>query len=135
MKQNIDQTDCVDRNILLNAMRLEKYMSRAYHPFASKRNRTERKRGSRKVTSHYLQQVFAELHRQPEKLQLIAQNMQHYKQQIYLKRGFLKAIERLEWIFDEQPSVELVEELVFEDSYSGQRLRSYPLLFKGIINT
>ena len=108
-------------------------MSKAYHPFTAARARPERKQGANKTTERYLQQVFAELEQSPEKIAIIGRNMQYYKQQRYLKRGFLRAIERLEWLFETEPSVDLVKQVVFEDSYSGKKLRSYPLLFKGII--
>jgi hypothetical protein len=55
-----------------------------------------------------------------------------YKQQMHLKRGFLRAIERLEWVIHASKDIEQFEKSILADDYIGEVIRRYPLLFKGI---
>ena len=53
--------------------------------------------------------------------------------QQFLKRGFLLAIERFDWVFEASNDVEQICAQILADDYIGKRLRRYPLLYKGVI--
>ncbi|CAH9062408.1 hypothetical protein PSECIP111951_03665 [Pseudoalteromonas holothuriae] len=74
-----------------------------------------------------------ELKVHPEKLEIIKTNCAEFKQQPYLKRGLLLAVERFEWVFAIDDDVQRIAKQVLADDYIGNRLRRYPLLFKGVI--
>ncbi|WP_199886185.1 hypothetical protein [Pseudoalteromonas sp. T1lg23B] len=75
-----------------------------------------------------------ELKAHPNKLAILKQNCQLYKQQAHLKRGLLKAIERFEWVFEVDDDIDRIIEQILAQDYIGNRIRRYPLLFKGIVD-
>ncbi len=107
-------------------------MTAPFHAFAARRQRRPRKRDEASVNLAYLSRVFEELARQPGKIAQVRANLDEYRQQRFLPRGFIRAIERCEWVLDLGEDIELLQRAVFEDSDTGRRLRQYPLLFKGI---
>ncbi|KPZ58478.1 hypothetical protein CWC16_01250 [Pseudoalteromonas sp. S3776] len=94
-----------------------------------------RKRTTNKQTTSFINQVIAELQAHPEKLDIVRQNLDEYREQTYLKRGFLLAIERFDWVFEASNDVNFICQQILADDYIGNRLRRYPLLFKGVINS
>ena len=80
----------------------------------------------------YIQEVLSALKSNPEKIEILARNCDEYKQQMHLKRGFLRAIERLEWVIHASKDIEQFEKSILADDYIGEVIRRYPLLFKGI---
>lgn len=82
----------------------------------------------------FINQVIAALQADPSKLSIIRQNLDEYRQQQFLKRGFLLAIERFDWVFEATDDVQQICSQILADDYIGNRLRRYPLLFKGIVN-
>jgi hypothetical protein len=46
----------------------------------------------------------------------------------------LLAIERFDWVFEATNDVDQICEQIMADDYIGNRLRRYPLLFKGVVN-
>ena len=95
-------------------------------------------RRNRPTSSHNLQfinQVIAQLKAEPEKLQLIKNNLAFYRAQTHLKRGFLLAIERFDWVFEATDNIDEICDKIMADDYIGNRLRRYPLLFKGVVET
>ena len=109
-------------------------MTAPFHSFPSRRPRRARQRPANSQNMDYLRRVFAVLKREPDKIARVKQNIAEYQQQTFLPKGFIKAIERCEWVLDLGDNVDMLERAVFEDSDTGKRLRRYPLLFKGIIN-
>lgn len=83
---------------------------------------------------HYIQSVLNTLKAHPERIKILEQNCNEYKQQTHLKRGFLRAIERLEWVIHASQNIEEFEHSILADDYLGNVIRRYPLLFKGIVN-
>ncbi|OHU85388.1 MULTISPECIES: hypothetical protein [Pseudoalteromonas] len=75
-----------------------------------------------------------ELKTHPNKLTIIKQNCQLYKQQPHLKRGFLTAIERCEWVLEVDDDIDRIIAQILAEDYIGNRLRRYPLLFKGVVD-
>ncbi|XQF91709.1 hypothetical protein ACOBV8_19690 (plasmid) [Pseudoalteromonas espejiana] len=71
----------------------------------------------------------------PEKLAIIRNNLNEYRAQTHLKRGFLLAIERFDWVFEASNDVDFICQQIVADDYIGNRLRRYPLLFKGVVTT
>ncbi|MCQ8878432.1 hypothetical protein NQT69_10515 [Pseudoalteromonas shioyasakiensis] len=82
----------------------------------------------------FINRVIAALQADPSKLAIIRNNLNEYRQQPFLKRGFLIAIERFDWVFEATDDVQQICEQIMADDYIGNRLRRYPLLFKGVIN-
>ncbi|MBQ4833455.1 hypothetical protein J8L70_09415 [Pseudoalteromonas sp. MMG010] len=82
----------------------------------------------------FIQAVVAELKANPNKLKVIKSNLEHYRQQTHLKRGFLLAIERFDWVFDATQNIDEICQQILANDYIGNRLRRYPLLFKGVID-
>jgi len=93
-----------------------------------------RKRTTNKQTTTFINQVITELQAHPEKLEIIRRNLNEYREQTHLKRGFLLAIERFDWVFEASNDVNFICQQILADDYIGNRLRRYPLLFKGVIN-
>lgn len=83
----------------------------------------------------FFESVIDELKKHPEKKNIVKQNIQEYKQQIYLKRGFLKALERVEWVFDGNQDIDSICEQIMAHDYIGNRIRRYPLIFKNVLDT
>lgn len=84
--------------------------------------------------SLFINQVVDILKADPSKLNIIRRNLDEYRQQQFLKRGFLLAIERFDWVFEATNDVDQICEQIMADDYIGNRLRRYPLLFKGVVN-
>ncbi|MEC8327181.1 MAG: hypothetical protein VX100_14025 [Pseudomonadota bacterium] len=82
----------------------------------------------------YLKSVIAALQAEPEKLNIIKQNIAHYQSQAYLKRGFLRALERMEWLFEANLTIDEFCQQIMADDYIGNRIRRYPLIFKGVLD-
>ncbi len=81
----------------------------------------------------FINQVISELKNNPDKLDIIRNNLSYYRQQQFLKRGFLLAIERFDWVFEASNDVEQICTQILADDYIGKRLRRYPLLYKGVL--
>lgn len=96
-------------------------------------NRRNRPTNSRNL--QFINQVIAQLKAEPEKLQLIKNNLAYYRAQTHLKRGFLLAIERFDWVFEATDNIDEICDQIMADDYIGNRLRRYPLLFKGVVET
>ncbi|KPH62499.1 hypothetical protein ADS77_12420 [Pseudoalteromonas porphyrae] len=80
----------------------------------------------------FINHVIERLREDPSKLNIIRKNLDEYRQQRFLKRGFLLAIERFDWVFEASNNVDDICEQILADDYIGNRLRRYPLLFKGV---
>lgn len=96
--------------------------------------RHRQSRPESKQHSAYIQQVIAALQNDPSKLSIIRANLAYYKEQQFLKKGFLLAIERFDWVFEASDNVDAVCSQIMADDYIGKRLRRYPLLYKGILS-
>ncbi|MDN3487866.1 hypothetical protein [Pseudoalteromonas sp. APC 3694] len=96
-------------------------------------NRRNRPTSSRNL--QFINRVIAQLKAEPEKLQLIKNNLAYYRAQTHLKRGFLLAIERFDWVFEATDNIDEICDQIMADDYIGNRLRRYPLLFKGVVET
>ena len=96
-------------------------------------NRRNRPTSSRNL--QFIHQVIVQLKAEPEKLQLIKNNLAYYREQTHLKRGFLLAIERFDWVFEATDNIDEICEQIMADDYIGNRLRRYPLLFKGVVES
>ncbi|MGI2001174.1 hypothetical protein [Shewanella frigidimarina] len=96
-----------------------------------------RKRRSSRATpaehTAYFEQVFAELRLRPEKIAIVRHNIAEFQAQPYLKKGLHTAIDRLLLVFEDDNDIELLYRQVMSDDI-GQRVRRYPLIFKGIIS-
>lgn len=96
--------------------------------------RKVRKRSDSNLNAAFINQVIAALKSDPSKLAVIQENLEQYRSQRHLKRGFLLAIERFDWVFEASDDVNFICEQILADDYIGNRLRRYPLLFKGVIS-
>ncbi|CAM4189415.1 hypothetical protein [Pseudoalteromonas byunsanensis] len=99
--------------------------------------RTRKRQPNKRDDSRHRTFIIAaldELKAHPSKLTIIKQNCQHYKQQAHLKRSLLIAIERFEWVFEVDDDVDRIIEQILAEDYIGNRIRRYPLLFKGVVN-
>lgn len=96
-------------------------------------NRRNRPTSSRNL--QFINQVIVQLKAEPKKLQLIKNNLAYYRAQTHLKRGFLLAIERFDWVFEATDNIDEICAQIMADDYIGNRLRRYPLLFKGVVQT
>lgn len=83
----------------------------------------------------FIDKVVQQLRADPSKLNIIKRNLTEYRQQRFLKRGFLLAIERFDWVFAASHDINDVCEQILADDYIGKRLRRFPLLFQGIIKS
>ena len=94
-----------------------------------------RSRAPRKNNQHslFISNVVQQLRENPSKIAIIKRNLEEYRQQRFLKRGFLIAIERFDWVFEASDDIEDICQQMLANDYIGNRLRRYPLLFKGII--
>lgn len=81
----------------------------------------------------FINQVINELKNDSSKLDIIRDNLSYYREQQFLKRGFLLAIERFDWVFEATNDVEQICAQILADDYIGKRLRRYPLLYKGVL--
>ncbi|WP_372768288.1 hypothetical protein [Pseudoalteromonas sp.] len=95
--------------------------------------RRHRKEKLHPKNQHYLLSVIEELKANPEKLAIVKHNVDEYQTQQYLKRGFLIALERMEWLFEADLSIDEFCQQILADDYIGNRIRKYPLIFKGVI--
>lgn len=84
--------------------------------------------------SPFIGEVLAELQRAPHKVKIIQDNCDHYKTQIHLKRGFLTAIERIELVLIIDNDIGRITQQILANDYIGNRIRRYPLLFRGILD-
>ena len=86
-------------------------------------SRPHKRRGV-KQTRHtiFINNVVAELKSQPNKLAIIRKNLDEYRKQQFLKRGFLLAIERFDWVFEATNDVEQICNQILADDYIGNRL-------------
>ncbi|BBN83959.1 hypothetical protein PA25_39440 [Pseudoalteromonas sp. A25] len=82
----------------------------------------------------FIHAALEELRQNPKKLSIVKQNCLAFKQQPFLKRGLLVAVERFEWVFEVDDDIERVIAQVLAEDYIGNRIRRYPLLFKGVVN-
>ncbi|MBB1368892.1 hypothetical protein H5154_21370 [Pseudoalteromonas sp. SR44-5] len=98
-------------------------------------NSKPRIRPANKHNQHtdFIAKVVQQLRDDESKLAIIKGNLEEYRQQRFLKRGFLTAIERFDWVFEASDDIEDICQQILADDYIGQRLRRYPLLFKGIL--
>ncbi|MFK3863276.1 hypothetical protein [Pseudoalteromonas rhizosphaerae] len=98
-------------------------------------NSKHRIRPANKQNQHtdFIAKVVQQLRDDESKLAIIKSNLEEYRQQRFLKRGFLTAIERFDWVFEASDNIEDICQQILADDYIGQRLRRYPLLFKGIL--
>jgi hypothetical protein len=94
-----------------------------------------RKRTTNKLNTVFIDQVITELKSHPNKLEIVQANLARYRSQTYLKRGFLLAIERFDWVFEASNNIDEICAQIMADDYIGNRLRRYPLLFKGVLET
>ncbi|MGO2181881.1 MULTISPECIES: hypothetical protein [Pseudoalteromonas] len=92
-----------------------------------------KKRATSKLNTSFITQVIIELEANPNKLEIIRHNLAYYRTQTHLKKGFLLAIERFDWVFAACNNVDEICAQIMADDYIGNRLRRYPLLFKGIL--
>jgi hypothetical protein len=81
----------------------------------------------------YFEQVFAVLRLHPEKIAIVRRNIAEFQAQPYLKKGLHTAIDLLLLVFEDDNDIELLYRQVMSDDI-GQRVRRYPLIFKGIIS-
>ena len=96
--------------------------------------RSHRKEKSHAQNQHYLLSVIEKLKANPEKLAIVKSNVAEYKSQQYLKKGFVMALERMEWLFEANLSIDEFCQQILAEDYIGNRIRRYPLIFKGVIN-
>lgn len=82
----------------------------------------------------YIEQVITALKNDPSKLNIIHKNLAYYREQQFLKKGFLLAIERFDWVFEAHKNVDDICAQIMADDYIGKLLRRYPLLYKGVLN-
>ncbi|MDW7548551.1 hypothetical protein [Pseudoalteromonas peptidolytica] len=107
---------------------------RSLYPNSNRGRRVRRPRPERNQTRVYIEQVVVALKANPDKINIIKRNCSEYRQQSFLKRGFLLAIERFDWVFAIDDDVHRICEQILADDYIGKRLRRYPLLFRGVLN-
>ncbi|WP_440056518.1 hypothetical protein ACSLBF_20650 (plasmid) [Pseudoalteromonas sp. T1lg65] len=106
----------------------------SYYPFSNRGRKNNRVRPESEHSKRFITQVVARLKDDPSKLNIIRNNLSYYKQQRFLKRGFLIAVDRFEWVFEVDQDVNRICEQLLADDYIGKRLRRYPLLFKGVLD-
>ncbi|KZN69333.1 hypothetical protein [Pseudoalteromonas luteoviolacea] len=97
------------------------------------RNTKRRPKRDNKTSEDYIYRVLAELQSHPNKLATLHDNCEFYQQQQFLKKGFQRAIEHMQWVLAVDKDVNRICTQIMADDYIGIRLRKYPLLFKGII--
>ncbi|AQP98461.1 hypothetical protein B0W48_00830 [Pseudoalteromonas aliena] len=93
-----------------------------------------RNRPTSKLNTTFINQVVEELRADPSKISIIQNNLEQYRSQTHLKRGFLLAIERFDWVFEASTDINFICQQILADDYIGNRLKRYPLLFKGVIS-
>ncbi|AUJ71988.1 hypothetical protein [Pseudoalteromonas sp. NC201] len=104
------------------------------YPNTNRGRRVRRPHPESKQTRAYVSKVVEALRGNPSKLKIIKQNCDEFRQQRFLKRGLLLAIERFDWVFAVDDDVERICQQILADDYIGKRLRRYPLLFKGVLD-
>ncbi|NOU50360.1 hypothetical protein HG263_07370 [Pseudoalteromonas sp. JBTF-M23] len=82
----------------------------------------------------FIHAALEELKANPDKLDIIKNNCNVFKQQPFLKKGLLLAVERFEWVFEVDDNIDRIVAQVLADDYIGKRIRRYPLLFKGVVS-
>lgn len=97
-------------------------------------SRRQRKHKPYAQNLQYLLSVINALRANPEKLAIVKHNVDEYQSQQYLKRGFLVALERMEWLFEANLSIDEFCQQILADDYIGNRIRRYPLIFKGVLD-
>lgn len=97
-------------------------------------SRRQRKHKPHAQNLQYLLSVINALRANPEKLAIVKHNVDEYQSQQYLKRGFLVALERMEWLFEANLSIDEFCQQILADDYIGNRIRRYPLIFKGVLD-
>ncbi|MCF6439638.1 hypothetical protein L1077_09375 [Pseudoalteromonas luteoviolacea] len=79
-----------------------------------------------------MEQVVSALRQNPEAIEIIKTNCQHYQSQAYLKKGLKRTIEHLEWVLAADNDIERICTQIMADDHIGGKFRQYPLLFKGV---
>ena len=97
------------------------------------RTRRQRKEKHYPQNQQYLQSVIEALKANPEKINIVKTNVADYQNQQYLKKGFLRALERMEWLFEANLTIDEFCQQILAEDYIGIRIRRYPLIFKGVI--
>lgn len=80
----------------------------------------------------YIEQAVANLKQNPAKLRILRENCELLAQQYSMNKGLLRAIERVEWVFCVDDDIERICKQILDNDYIGNKIRRYPLLFKGI---
>lgn len=93
-----------------------------------------RKRNQHPHNQQYILSVITALKAEPEKIAIVKRNVVEYQHQQYLKKGFLLALERMEWLFEANLTIDEFCEQLVADDYIGNRIRRYPLIFKGVLD-
>ncbi|TQF67449.1 hypothetical protein FLM44_19890 [Pseudoalteromonas luteoviolacea] len=89
-------------------------------------------RRPRDTSTQYLEQVVLTLRSEPHKISVIKSNCDYYQKQRFLKKGFQRAVEHMQWVLAVDDDVDRICKQIMSDDYIGTRLRKYPLLFKGV---
>lgn len=80
----------------------------------------------------YIENAVNNLRHDPTKLSILRDNCHILATQYSFNKGLLKAIERIEWAFCIDNDIERICAQILSNDYIGNRIRRYPLLFKGI---
>ncbi|WP_256096683.1 hypothetical protein [Pseudoalteromonas luteoviolacea] len=97
------------------------------------RKTRRRQKRDNNTCEDYIYKVIAELQNSPNKITTLNENCEFYQQQRFLKKGFQRAIEHMQWVLAVDDDIARICNQIMADDYIGIRLRKYPLLFKGII--
>ncbi|MCF2856041.1 hypothetical protein L1286_01030 [Pseudoalteromonas sp. SMS1] len=84
------------------------------------------------ASTQYLEKVIAVLKAEPHKISILKRNCEYYQKQQFLKKGFQRAIEHMQWLLAVDDDVERICNHIMAEDYIGNKLRQYPLLFKGV---
>ncbi|MBD1583880.1 hypothetical protein [Pseudoalteromonas sp. S16_S37] len=98
----------------------------------TRRHNRQKKNGGDSRGLQFIYAALEELKANPHKLDIVKSNCNAFKQQPFLKKGLLLAVERFEWVFEVDDNIERIIAQVLADDYIGKRIRRYPLLFKGV---
>ncbi|WP_028116743.1 hypothetical protein [Ferrimonas senticii] len=105
--------------------------------FESTSRASPRRRGRSLTVSpreqHYFTQVFARLRAEPKCWQQVVDNYQYFLTRAHLSRSNQRALRDLGWLIEANCSIAEVEQAVLAETRSGQRLRRFPLLFRGLL--
>lgn len=84
------------------------------------------------ANQRYIEDAVNNLKRDPAKLSVLRNNCALLASQYSLNKGLLRAIERIEWVFCIDNDVDRICAQILSNDYIGNKIRRYPLLFKGI---